>query len=294
MRLALFSVSFAGLWGQDRLTLEDSIDLTAELGFDGIEIMGKRPHLSPLDYSVDDCRRLRDEIERRGLSVAAIAGYTDFGANPRAPEVPLGEMQLRYVQDLVSRAAALECRLVRVFSAYEIEGTSFMAQWRRTVDALRACCDLAVAAGVHIGLQNHHDLGVDTKAYLELLADVDRPGIRVGVTLGSSSQAALSREFRNAVLVPAPDVKGAIEMLSQRRVDAYATNKAILFEMSDALPGSRVLDGRWGLEHLAIAVPKGRDAGMAWLRGFAEDAQREGMVTRAADRAGLRGLAVPR
>ena len=29
---ALFSVSFAGLWGQDRLTLEQSIDLTAELG----------------------------------------------------------------------------------------------------------------------------------------------------------------------------------------------------------------------------------------------------------------------
>ena len=126
------------------------------------------------------------------------------------------------------------------------------------------------------------------------LADVDRPGIRVGVTQGSSSQAALSREFRNAVLVPALDVKGAIEMLSQRQVDAYATNKAILFEMSDALPGSRVLDGRWGLEHLAIAIPKGRNAGMAWLREFAEDAQREGMVTRAADRAGLRGLAVPR
>ena len=63
MRTALFSVSFAGLWGQDRLTLEQSIDLTAELGFGGIEIMGKRPHLSPLDYSVDDCRRLRDRID---------------------------------------------------------------------------------------------------------------------------------------------------------------------------------------------------------------------------------------
>jgi polar amino acid transport system substrate-binding protein len=126
------------------------------------------------------------------------------------------------------------------------------------------------------------------------IAEVDRPGIRVGVTQGSTSQATLSREFRNAALVPAATLKSAIEMLSLRQVDVYATNKAILFEMSDALPTSRVLDGRWGLEHLAIAIPKGRDPGMDYLRRFAEDAKREGLVKRAAERAGLRGSAVPR
>jgi hypothetical protein len=40
-------------------------------------------------------------------------------------------------------------------------------------------------------------------------------------------------------------------MLAEHKIDVYATNKANLFEMSDALPGSRVLDGRWGLENLA-------------------------------------------
>jgi polar amino acid transport system substrate-binding protein len=74
-------------------------------------------------------------------------------------------------------------------------------------------------------------------------------------------------------------------------VDAYATNKANLFEMSDALPGSRVLDGRWGLEHLAMALPKGRDAGLAYLRTFVEEAKSEGLVARAAARVALRGVA---
>jgi sugar phosphate isomerase/epimerase len=92
MRTALFTVSFAGLWGQDRLTLEQSIDVAAELGYAGVEIMGKRPHLSPLDYSLDDCRRLADRVRGHGLGVAAIAGYTDFGASPNATEVPFGEM----------------------------------------------------------------------------------------------------------------------------------------------------------------------------------------------------------
>ena len=176
MHTALFTVSFAGLWGQDRLTLEQSIDAAADLGYEGVEIMGKRPHLSILDYTVDDCRRLRDQIERRGLRVAAIAGYTDFTAGSTAVEVPFGEMQLAYVGELVSRAATLDCDLVRIFTSYEHGGASFMAKWRQT-SRLSCMRDHAAEAGVQIGVQNHHDIGVDTRALVELLAQVDRPNL---------------------------------------------------------------------------------------------------------------------
>jgi polar amino acid transport system substrate-binding protein len=122
-------------------------------------------------------------------------------------------------------------------------------------------------------------------------ADVDRPGVRVGVTQGGTMNGVLARELRNATVVPAATLKNGIEMLAQHKIDAYATNKANLFEMSDALPGAHVLEGRWGLEHLAIAIPKGRDAGLAYLRAFVEDAKSEGMVARAAARVALRGIA---
>jgi polar amino acid transport system substrate-binding protein len=121
------------------------------------------------------------------------------------------------------------------------------------------------------------------------LADVDRPGIRVGVSEGSTSLSTLSKEFKHATVVTAPSLKNAMEMLSNKTIDAFATNKAILFEMTDELPGSRVLAGRWGLEHLAMAIPKGRDAAMPYLHKFAEDARSEGLVKRAVERAGLRG-----
>jgi sugar phosphate isomerase/epimerase len=91
--------------------------------------------------------------------------------------VPFGEMQSAYVGALADRAAAIGCSLVRVFTSYEADGIAFMTQWRRTVDLLRACCDRAAEAGVSIGLQNHHDIGVDTRAYLELLTEVDRPNL---------------------------------------------------------------------------------------------------------------------
>src|SRR5205085_9849481 len=81
------------------------------------------------------------------------------------------------------------------------------------------------------------------------LADVDRPGIRVGVSDGSTSQATLLREFKAAAIIPAPSLTRAAEMVAKKEVDAFATNKAVLFEMADELRGARVLAGHWGLEH---------------------------------------------
>ena len=120
-------------------------------------------------------------------------------------------------------------------------------------------------------------------------ADVDSPGLRVGVTTGSSSDAALSRDFKHAGIVRAATFDVAVEMMSAGAIDAYATNKASLFEMAEKLPGSRVLDGRWGIERFAIAIPKGRDQAMAFLRQFTNEVKSEGLVSAAIARAGLRG-----
>jgi polar amino acid transport system substrate-binding protein len=134
---------------------------------------------------------------------------------------------------------------------------------------------------------------VMTTSRVQAIADVDRPGVRVGVAQGSTSQGTLGRELKQARVVPAPSLKAAAEMLAKGEIDCFATNKGILYQMADGLPGSRIVDGRWGLEHLAIAIPKGRDAGMPFVRAFAAEARTSGLVQRAAERAGLRGTAAP-
>ena len=118
---------------------------------------------------------------------------------------------------------------------------------------------------------------------------VDRAGVRVGVSQGSTSQGVLSRELRNAVVVPTPNLKAAREMLASGKIDAFATNKAILYQMSDELPGSRVLQGRWGMEHFSFGIPKGRDAAIPLLGKLVDEAKSDGVVRRATERAGVRG-----
>ncbi len=65
-----------------------------------------------------------------------------------------------------------------------------------------------------------------------------------------------------------------------------------LFEVSGQLPGSRVLDGRPGIDPHAMVMPKGRDAGLAYARQFIESAKVAGVVKAAIDRAGMRGAVV--
>jgi len=126
---------------------------------------------------------------------------------------------------------------------------------------------------------------------LQGLADADRAGVRIGVSQGSSSQAALGARLQQAKLVPAASLEQAQQMLRSGQIEAFATNKGILFEMAEKLPAHRVLDERWGLENLAIAVPQGREAGREFLQRFAHEVQRTGHIQAMAERAGLRGLA---
>ncbi|MBI2998688.1 MAG: transporter substrate-binding domain-containing protein [Deltaproteobacteria bacterium] len=127
---------------------------------------------------------------------------------------------------------------------------------------------------------------------ISTMADVDRPGIRVAVQEKSGPDSFFSRTLKNTVMVRASSNPGALEALKSGRADVMGSLKPILFEMSNQLPGSRVLDGRPGVDPHAMAMPKGRDLGVAYARRFIEEAKSEGLVKAAIERAGLRGVIV--
>lgn len=130
---------------------------------------------------------------------------------------------------------------------------------------------------------------VASRSPLASVGDVDKTGVRVGVMDGSTSAATLPQLLTNASVVRIPSLDRVADMLARGDVDAFATNKSILFELSDTVPGSRVLDGRYGIEQLALGIPKGRDAGLDFVRKFIAATMSNGLVSGAVKRAGLRG-----
>ena len=133
---------------------------------------------------------------------------------------------------------------------------------------------------------------IPASSAISTMADVDRPGIRLAVQEKSGPDVFFSRTLKNVVMVRASSNPGALEALRSGKADVMGSIKPVLFEMSKQLPGSRVLDGRPGIDPHAMAMPKGREPGVAYARQFIEDAKSEGLVKAAIERAGIRGAVV--
>ena len=129
-------------------------------------------------------------------------------------------------------------------------------------------------------------------AALRSVDDVDRQGVRVAAPARANYELFLTRALTRAELVRAPNADAAFELLASGKVDALAGLRQALIGLVDKLPGARMLDGQFMKVPQAIGVPRARDAGLAYLRGFVEDAKASGLVGRAIERTGARGVSV--
>ncbi|MFO1040515.1 MAG: sugar phosphate isomerase/epimerase family protein [Planctomycetaceae bacterium] len=179
MTPTLFSVSYAGFWGQHRLGLIPFLEKAAALGYPAVEIAAKRPHLSVLDFpDLESIAEVKQAANRLGIEIATLAGYTDFTAGQNAAEVPFVEMQILYVRQLAQLARGLGASVIRVFSGYFTDLANHQADWNKCVVALREAASVAADAGVVLGLQNHHDVGVSVDGFAEFLDDVNHPNLK--------------------------------------------------------------------------------------------------------------------
>src|SRR5258706_7794331 len=133
---------------------------------------------------------------------------------------------------------------------------------------------------------------VPASSAISTMAGVDHPRIRVAGQEKSGPDAFFSRVLKNAVMVRLPTNLGALEALKSGKADAMGSIKPVLFEISNQLPGSRVLDGRAGVDPHAMVMPKGRGVALPYARQFIEDAKAEGLVKAAIEKSGMRGAAV--
>jgi len=127
---------------------------------------------------------------------------------------------------------------------------------------------------------------------LRAAAEVDREGVRVAAPARANYELFLSRSLKRAQLVRAPNADAAFDLLASGTVDALAGLRQALIGLVDKLPGSRMLEGRFMAVQQSIGVPKGRDAGLGYLRGLVEEAKASGLVARAIDKTGARGVSV--
>lgn len=125
-----------------------------------------------------------------------------------------------------------------------------------------------------------------------VIDDVDRAGVRVGVSAKSAYDLFLTRSLKHAQLIHAPDPNSAFALIVDGKVDVVAGVRQHLLANAAKLPGLRVLDGRFMAIQQALGIPIGRESAANYLRQFIEDVKSSGFVGRAIDNAGVSGVSV--
>jgi polar amino acid transport system substrate-binding protein len=130
---------------------------------------------------------------------------------------------------------------------------------------------------------------------LKVNADVDRPGVRISVGVGSAYDLYLTRTIKNATIVRASMGGGRamIEQFVNDKLEVVAGVKQPLLAYAKDHPEVRVMDGHFMEIQQAMGTPKGHIAGADYLRAFVEDVKASGFVAEALKRSNQTAAVTP-
>lgn len=126
-------------------------------------------------------------------------------------------------------------------------------------------------------------------------ADADQAGRRIAAYERTAVEEMLKSKMARATIVRVPifGYKQALELMRSGQADAFADLRDALLTYQPELPDSRIVPGNYGSNALAIGYAKDRPATAALVRELTAAAIASGFVTRAIEKAGIRGAVAP-
>ena len=131
---------------------------------------------------------------------------------------------------------------------------------------------------------------VQAGSRIDQISDVDQPGQRVAVVRNHAMEFALRGKLLRADRVFARTPDEGFNMVQAGHADILAGIRPGLLRYADLMPGSRVLNGRYGENVLALAVAKGRDDWRPKINRFVLNARTSGLIQRIIQETGLAGV----
>ncbi len=214
MKISLHSVSYAGFFYRGNpLSIREIMVRLSNFGYDGVELMAKRPHADPMDLDEKARRELRELADSYGVELANLAAYNDSSG----PDVFKRELNLLYIHEVLELARDLDIRTVRVFAAgmRDVDETiPYWKHWELCREGLSEAAKWAEDYGVTLALQNHPPIIESYRDVIEMIEEV-----------GSDSlKACIDPEL----LLWCGDIDARSENLEDRLLEIYGECKNLL------------------------------------------------------------------
>lgn len=174
-----------------RHSLDEAVDMIAHLGFDGIEIMGDRPHLYPPDFDLAQLAALKARISDRGLAITNINSFTLFAVGdtylPSWIETDAARRQVRvaHTRQSLDVAKTLGCANISVPPGGPLENMSRAQALKLFHEGLDQVIPHAENLGVKILIEPEPNLLLErTSEFLEFISDVRSPNVGLNFDIG--------------------------------------------------------------------------------------------------------------
>jgi polar amino acid transport system substrate-binding protein len=133
----------------------------------------------------------------------------------------------------------------------------------------------------------------DTSSFASVL-DVDRPGVRIGVSQGSAYDLFLTRAIKHAKLIRVVGADAVTPLILDGSVHVAAGVQQPMEAFVASTPGYRIIAEPFMEISQAMGVPAARTLATRYLRRFVEDVKASGFVREVLDRNGQGDVAVGR
>jgi len=163
--------------------LEEAIRRIAKAGYDGVALMGIRPHAYPPDFDKTERKNLLNFIKSLNLEVSSIVNYGNLmGVHLSSPNEKIRREAIEHQKNIIELAYDLECKSTLLIPGYLLEGEShYDDAWRWAVEGLKECATLAEERDVVIAIEPAFNLLNSVDKAIEMMEEIGSKNIRIGI-----------------------------------------------------------------------------------------------------------------
>ncbi len=187
--------------GTPEYSLFEAIDLFAQIGLEGIEIIVQTDGYQcgiPLDAPMDYVREVREKADAAGLKVSGLTPYMNLYNSPDEEE---RRQACRELERVIDMAVILGAGFVRIYGGKLVDGEDDPGDVKlsQLIKSMRECGDYAKPHGICLCLENHFGTMTTTAARTaQVVRAIDHPN--VGILYDQANIAFFpAEEYREAI-----------------------------------------------------------------------------------------------
>lgn len=201
LRLGLVSSVFV------HYSLEQTILEVAQLGYEGIDLWGGRPHLFRADHSPRELAVLRRIMEDHNLSlISVLPAFYRYPHSLSTPNEIARADSLEYVRLCLEHAATLGAKIVAIVPGHALHDQPLADARRRLVDSIAQISLWAAPLGIRLGIEPANRLATtlinNSQDALEIIREVGASNLGVVLDTGHLNLIPPSPEEEVKMLGP--------------------------------------------------------------------------------------------